>query len=103
MTPTEPLHPALLHLCQTEALGQVLTSWTEDGAIATETVEPLEYDSVLRVLRNKANNTEAGIVDERIIVWEPFEDYSGKELADLIEQICQSHTAVAFASRVLNA
>jgi hypothetical protein len=64
---------------QRHSLGQYLTDWQE-----------LSYGDVLDILRSKEN--EFWVSDERIMVWQPFEDVSGDFIADQIETL---HTVMS--------
>lgn len=67
------LSPNTLEHCQFLALGQVLSDWSD-----------LTFEQVMTVLEE--NPPFEQVEDDRITVWQPFEDYEAGELIELIEQ-----------------
>ena len=76
---------------KTRALGQMLSGWSHDDADGNEFV--LSYEDVLDILRQPEN--ESYVTDERILVWEAFEDNGGDHIANLIEDLYGSYIAMA--------
>jgi hypothetical protein len=69
----------IIERLQRHALGQFLTSWEDTNG------EQMSYEEVIEVLYG--DGTQLVLEDERIIIWEPFEEHFPAEVAELIENL----------------
>lgn len=78
------LPAAVVQMCQMEALGQTLSDYNE-----------LTYDEVIESLEKDGVDVNS---NDDIIVWEPFEFWSGERISEQIQSLSSAFENIALSA-----